>query len=125
VAGVRLSFMASTIDTRGHFTMVYQGGRYQMHETIRAPTCEWEPVDGRRRITHQGRPLGVHAITSRPVKIAAGAPSHPLRRPVTPRPDHPWRRRLRPERRTQATGAGTSPGHCYWGLTPPHLGLDF
>jgi hypothetical protein len=93
---------------RKDFTIAYQGGLYQIHETIRAPhVLVEEHVDGTMRITHQGRSLGFHAITSRPVKIAAVTPVHPLRRPVTPRPDHPWRRRLRPERRTQATVART------------------
>jgi hypothetical protein len=93
---------------RKDFTIAYQGGRYQIHETIRVPhVLVEEHVDGTMRITHQGRSLGFHAITSRPVKIAAVTPVHPPRRPVTPRPDHPWRRRLRPERRTQATVART------------------
>jgi transposase-like protein len=93
---------------RKDFTIAYQGGLYQIHETIRAPhVLVEEHVDGTRRITHHGRSLGFHAITSRPVKIAAVTPVHPPRRPVTPRPDHPWRRRLRPERQTQATVART------------------
>ncbi|HSF66220.1 MAG TPA: ISNCY family transposase [Nitrospiraceae bacterium] len=93
---------------RKDFTITYQGGLYQIHETIRAPhVLVEEHVDGTMRITHQGRSLGFHAITSRPVKIAAVTPVHPPRRPVTPRPDHPWRRRLRPEQRTQATVAST------------------
>jgi len=93
---------------RKDFTIAYQGGLYQIHEAIRAPhVLVEEHVDGTMRITHQGRPLGVHAITSRPVKIAAATPVPPPRRPVTPRPDPPWRRRLRPERRTQATEART------------------
>jgi hypothetical protein len=93
---------------RKDFTIVYQGGLYQIHETIRAPHV-WveEHVDGTMRITHQGRRLGFHAITSRPVKIVTVTPVHSPRCPVTPRPDHPWRRRLRPERRTQATVART------------------
>ena len=93
---------------RKDFTIAYQGGLYQIHETIRAPhVLVEEHVDGTMRITHQGRSLGFHAITSRPVKIAAVTPVHPPRRPVTPRPDNPWRRRLRPDRRTQATVART------------------
>ena len=71
---------------RKDFTIAHQGGLYQIHETVRAPrVLVEEHVDGTMRITHQGRPLGFHAIT--------------------PRPDHPWRQRLRPERRTQATVA--------------------
>ena len=37
-----------------------------------------EQVDGTMRMTHNGRPLGFHAITSQPVKIAAVTPVHPL-----------------------------------------------
>ncbi|MBC7839731.1 MAG: hypothetical protein H7Y39_14010 [Nitrospiraceae bacterium] len=66
-----------------------------------------EHLNGTMRITHQGRALGFHAITSRPMKAAeVKTVSHP-RRPVTPRPDHPWRRHLRPERTTHAAAAGT------------------
>jgi hypothetical protein len=70
------------------------GRLYQIHETIRAPYV-WveEHVEGTRRITHQGRPLGVHALRTRPVKLAAVTPVPPPRRPVTPRPDYPWRTR--------------------------------
>jgi hypothetical protein len=93
---------------RNDFTIAHQGRLYQIRETIRAPhVLVEERVDGTLRITHQGRPLGFHVITARPVKAAAVTPVHPLRRPITPRPDHPWRRRLRPERRTQATVANT------------------
>ena len=104
----RMLCLKTTRCLRKGFTIAYQGGLYQIHETIRAPhVLVEEHVDGTMRITHQGRSLGFHAITSRPVKIAAVTPVHPPRRPVTPRPDHSWRRRLRPERRTQATVART------------------
>jgi hypothetical protein len=93
---------------RKDFTIASQGGLYQIHETVRTPhVLVEEHVNGTLRITHQGRTLGFHAITSRPVKAAAVTPVHPPRRLITPRPDHPWRRRLRPERRTQATVAST------------------
>ena len=93
---------------RKDFTIAHQGRLYQIRETIRAPqVLVEERVDGTMRITHQGRPLGFHAITSRPVKVVEVKTVHSPRRPVTPRPDHPWRRRLRPERRTPATVANT------------------
>src|SRR5207344_3166664 len=42
---------------RKDFTIAYQGGLYQIHETIRAPhVLVEEGVDGTMRITHQGRP---------------------------------------------------------------------
>jgi hypothetical protein len=91
---------------RKDFTIAHQRGLYQIHETVRAPrVLVEERVDGTMRITHQGRALDFHAITARPVKALEAKTVHPPRRPVTPRPDHPWRRRLRPERRTPATVA--------------------
>ena len=93
---------------RKDFTIAHQGGLYQIHETVRAPrVLVEEPVDGTMRITHQGRALDFHAITSRPMKAAEAKPVHQPRRPVTPSPDHPWRRRLRPERTRHAAAAGT------------------
>ena len=89
-------------------TIAHQGGRYQIHETVRAPrVLVEEHGDGTRRITHQGRALAFHAITSRPMKAAEAKTVHRPRRPVTPRPDHPWRTRLRPERTSPAAAAGT------------------
>jgi hypothetical protein len=104
----RMLCLKTTRCLRKDFTIAHQSGLYQIHETIRAShVLVEEHVDGTMRITHQGRPLGFHAITSRPVKIVEVTPVRPPRHPVTPRPDHPWRRRLRPERRTQATVART------------------
>ncbi len=72
------------------------------------PSCSWKSVwMGTMRITHQGRPLAFHAIISRPVKVVEAKTVHSPRRPVTPRPDHPWRKRLRPERTSHAAAAGT------------------
>ena len=93
---------------RKDFTIAHQGGLYQIHETVRTSQVLVEELgDGTMRITHQGRALGVHAITSRPMKAAEAKTVPQPRRPVTPKPDHPWRRRLRLERRTQPTGAKT------------------
>ena len=93
---------------RQDFTIAHQGGLYQIHETVRAPrVLVEEHVDGTMRITHQGRALDFHAITSRPMKAAEAKTVHRPRRPVTPRPDHPWRTRLRPERTSHAAAAGT------------------
>ena len=104
----RILCLKTTRCLRKDFTLAHQGRLSQIHETIRAPhVLVEERVDGTMRIMHQGRPLGFHAITARPVKAAAVTPVHPLRRPVTPRPDHPWRRRLQLERRTPATVANT------------------
>ena len=93
---------------RKDFTIAHQGGLYQIHDTVRAPhVLVEERIDGTMRITHQGRALDFHAITSRPMKAAEAKTVHRPRRPVTPRPDHPWRKRLRPERTRHAAAAGT------------------
>ena len=93
---------------RRDWTVAHHGHLYQVRTNVRATRVLVEAhVDGTMRITHEGRPLGFHAITSRPVKAVEAKTVPPPRRPVTPRPDHPWQRRLRPERRTQATGART------------------
>ena len=91
---------------RRDWTVAHHGHLYQVQTNVRATHVQVEErVNGTMRITHHGRTLGFHAITSRPVKAATITPVHPPRRPVTPSPDHPWRRRLRPERRTQTTVA--------------------
>jgi Homeodomain-like domain len=93
---------------RRDWTVAHHGHLYQVRTNVRAThVLVEERVDGTLRITHQGRPLDFHVITSRPVKAVEAKTMHPPRRPVTPRPDHPWRQRLRPERRTQATMART------------------
>jgi len=103
----RILCLKTTRCLRKDFTIAYQGGLYQIHETVRTPHVLVEAhVDGTMRITHQGRPLGFHAITSRPMKAAEAKKVPRPRRPVTPRPDHPWRERLRPERTTHAAAAG-------------------
>lgn len=98
----------TTRGLRRDWTVAHHGQLYQVRTNVRAAhVMVEERVDGTMRITHQGRPLGFHVITARPVKAAAVTPVHSPRRPVTPRPDHPWRRRLRPERRTPSAGANT------------------
>jgi transposase len=94
---------------RNDFTIMHQGQLYQIHDTIRAPSVQVEErLDGTLRLTHQGRVLGFHAIPSRPTPPVAKAKKTPRsRRPVTPRPDHPWRTRLRPNR-GELTAAVTS-----------------
>lgn len=104
----RMLCLKTTRRLRNDFTIAHQGRLYQIRDTIRAPhVLVEERVDGTMRITHQGRPLGFHVITARPVKAAAVTPVHPPRRPVTPRPDHPWRKRLLPTRDTHAAAAET------------------
>lgn len=96
----RILCLKTTRCLRKDFTIVHQRGLYQIHDTLRATHVLVEDrVDGTMRITHHGRTLGFHAIASRPVKAAAVKPVPRPRRPVTPRPDHPWRTRLLPDRR--------------------------
>jgi hypothetical protein len=93
---------------RRDWTVAHHGQLYQVHTNVRAThVMVEERVDGTMRITHHGRPLDYHAIPARPERVAEPPKDQVPRRPVTPRPDHPWRRRLRPGRRTQATVATT------------------
>ena len=79
--------------------MAHHGHLYQVQTNVRAThVLVEEHVDGTMRITPQSRVLGFHAITSRPMKAAEAKKVPQPRCPVTPRPDHPWRERLRPER---------------------------
>src|SRR4030043_321525 len=65
----RILCLKTTRCLRKAFTLAHQGGLYQIHDTVRDPhVLVEEHGDGTMRITHQGRPLGFHAITSRPVK---------------------------------------------------------
>jgi transposase-like protein len=103
----RILCLKMTRCLRKDFTLTPQRGLYQIHETIRASHVRVEErVDGTMRITHQGRTLGFHAITSRSMKVAEAKKVHQPRCLVTPRPDHPWRKRLRPTRNTHAAAAG-------------------
>lgn len=93
---------------RKDWTVAHHGQLYQVRTNVRAThVMVEERVDGTMRITHHGRPLDYRAIPARPERVPEPLKAHVPRRPVTPRPDHPWRRRLRPERRTPATVANT------------------
>jgi len=93
---------------RKDFTIAHQGALYQIHDNLRTTHVQVEErIDGTRRITHNGRPLGFHEITSRPVKTAEVITVHQPRRPVTSRRDHPWRTRLRREREQHPAAAIT------------------
>ena len=104
----RLLCIKTTRGLRKDFTIAHHGRLYQIHDTLRATHVLVEDrVDGTRRITHHGRTLGFHAIASRPMKAAEVTTVHHPRRPVTPTPDHPWRKRLLPERRPHAAAGIT------------------
>ena len=93
---------------RRDWTVAHHGQLYQVQTNVRATHVQVEErVDGTMRMTHQGRALVYHAITARPVKAVEAKKVHPPRCPVTPRPDHPWRQRLRPERTRPAAATGT------------------
>ena len=93
---------------RRDWTVAHHGHLYQVRTNVRAtPVQVEERVDGTMRMTHHGRPLDFHASTSRPMKAVEAKTVHRPRCPVAPRPDHPWRTRLRPERTSHAAAAGT------------------
>lgn len=93
---------------RRDWTVAHHGHLYQVRTNVRAThVLVEEHVDGTMRITHQGRALSFHAITSRPMKATEAKTVYRPRRPVTPRPEHPWRKRLLPERGRHAAAAGT------------------
>ena len=93
---------------RRDWTVAHHGHLYQVQTNVRATHVQVEErVDGTMRMTHKGRALVYHAITARPVKAVEAKKVHPPRCPVTPRPDPPWRQRLRPERTRPAAAAGT------------------
>ncbi|MBH0191323.1 MAG: ISNCY family transposase [Nitrospira sp.] len=93
---------------RRDWTVAHHGQLYQVRTNVRAAhVMVEERVDGTMRITHHGRPLDYHAISARPERVVAPLKAHISQRPVTPSPDHPWRRRLRPERQTPVTVANT------------------
>jgi len=93
---------------RRDWTVAHHGHLYQVQTNVRAThVLVEERLDGTIRMTHHGRPLAYEAITTRPVRAPALPQVHLPQRPVKPTPAHPWRKRLLPERRTQATAAMT------------------
>ena len=104
----RILCIQTTRCLRKDFTIAHQGALYQIHDNLRATHVQVEErIDGTMRITHNGQPLGFHAITVRPVQAVEVKPVHHLRGPVTPRSDHPWRKRLRPDREQYTAAAIT------------------
>lgn len=92
---------------RNDSTIAHAGQLYQIHDAIRATHVQVEQrLDGSVRITHHGRALGFHAIPARlPTPVAETKKMSRPRRPVTPRPTHPWRTRVWPERRRHEAAA--------------------
>lgn len=85
---------------RRDWTVAYNGQLYQVQTNVRATQVVIEErLDGTLRITHQGRRLVSHVIATRSQRQReAGSRFSAPRRVVSPRPDHPWRKRLLPER---------------------------
>ena len=88
---------------RRDWTVAHHGQLYQLETNVRATQVVVEErLDGTLRITHRGHLLAAHAIVARPVRVTAPPPSVPPRRAVKPKPTHPWRQRVVPERRLPA-----------------------
>lgn len=93
---------------RRDWTVAHHGRLYQVQTNVRAThVLVEERVDGTLRITHQGRRLDHEAIATRPVRAADSPSVHLPQRPVKPTADHPWRKRLLPERERHAAEART------------------
>jgi hypothetical protein len=92
---------------RKDFTIVHEGQRYQIRNTVRASHILVEQrLDGTMRLTHHGRALDFYTITARPVSGAEAKPLPRAHRPVRPKPNHPWRKRWWQEREQHAAAAG-------------------
>lgn len=90
---------------RRDWTVAHHGQLFQIKTPIHTQTVLVEEhLDGTMRITYRGQPLRYHAITARPVRVGASTPPAGLRRPVKPKPTHPWQRRILSDRhKTAAT----------------------
>lgn len=95
----RILCVQTTRTVRRDGTVAHHGHLYQLETPVRATQVVVEErLDGTRRITHEGRSLRFHLITARPIRILTAPPLVRSRRPVKPKPTHPWQRRLIPER---------------------------
>ncbi len=95
----RILCLKTTRVLRRDWTVAHNGHLYQIHDPIRATHVQvHERVDGTMRITHQGRTLHYQAIAARPAHVATPPRTQDARRPGKPTRDHPWRKRLLPER---------------------------
>lgn len=93
---------------RRDWTVAHNGRLYQIHDRLQATHVQVEErLDGTMRITYNSRPLAYQVIAARPVRVPAPSTVPIPRRPVMPTPDHPWRKRLLPERGHHAAAART------------------
>lgn len=104
----RILCVQTTRVVRRDWTVAHHGQLYQIDQPIRTTQVLVEDrLDGTMRITHQGRSLRYYAIAARPSRVAALPLLTPPRRPVKPKPAHPWHRRLLPERHKAAATSMT------------------
>jgi hypothetical protein len=105
----RILCLKTTRVLRRDWTVAHNGQLSQIHDPLRATHVQVEErLDGTLRLTHHGRSLAYQVIAARPQKPMEAGPLVPApRRSVNPRPDHPWRKRLLPERVQHAAAATT------------------
>ena len=99
----RLLCLKTERTVKNDFTIAYHGTLSQLDQVTRAKrvTVE-ERLDGTLHITCQGQELRYRAIPMRPPKATPEPPrALHAKKPWTPPTDHPWRRRLLPQRRTK------------------------
>ena len=91
---------------RRDWTVAHHGQLYQVQTNVRAThVLVEERVDGTLRLTHKGRTLDHQGIAARSVRAANPSTVHLPQRSVKPTADHPWRKRLLPERERHAAVA--------------------
>jgi transposase len=97
--------LKTTRALRRDWTVAHHGQLFQVETQIHTQTVLVEEhLDGTMRITHRGQPLRYHAIPARPIRVIASTPPAVPRRPVKPKPTHPWHRRILSDRhKTAAT----------------------
>ena len=85
---------------RNDFTVAHNRKLYQIADNLRAQRVMVEErLDGSLRITYQGKRLRYHAIALRPMRVRE-TPQPVLKIHRTkPAPDHPWKKRILPQRR--------------------------
>jgi transposase len=100
--------LKTTRVVRRDWTVAHHGQLLQIETPIHAHQVLVENhLNGTMRITHRGQPLRYHTITSRPVRVMAPMPPATPRRPVKPKPTHPWHRRMLPDHHNTAATSMT------------------
>lgn len=103
----RILCLKTTRVVRRDCTVAHHGHLYQLETNVRATQVVVEErLDGTIDITHHGRPLRYHAITTRPVTVTV-PPLVTSRRPSKPSSRHPWRKPLLLDRHRHAAAART------------------